>query len=239
MAADWGLLYRMGALAAWGTALLIPVAIVSHMVWPPPPWAAGAAADWFAYIRDNPLAGLLNLDFAMEIGLVLSIALYLALYVVLRQTGRSLMVIATSVALLGTFLHLLANTSLEMLMLSGAYTTAATDMQRIIYLAAGEARLSAYYGMVFQVSYIVGYLAYIMIGIAMLRSNTFGRATAILGILTGIAGFGFYLPKIGLLLSVLVVLLIGIWNVMVGLRLFQLGSSNREVRSERELARVS
>lgn len=227
VAAEWGLLYRIGAIAAWVTALLIPVAIISHIVWPPPPWAAGAAADWFAYIQDNLLAGLLNLDFAMEIGLVLSIFLYLALYVALRQTSRSLMMIATSVALLGTFLHLLSNTSLEMLMLSEAYATATTDMQRSIYLAAGEARLSAYYGMVFQVSYILGYLAYIIIGIVMLKGKLFSRATAYLGILTGIAGFGFYLPKIGLLLSVLVVLLIGIWNVMVGRRLFQLGSSNR------------
>ncbi|HEX6305818.1 MAG TPA: hypothetical protein VFZ76_16600 [Anaerolineales bacterium] len=227
MAAEWDLLYRVGALAAWVTALLIPVAIVSHIVWPPPPWAPGAAADWFAYIQGNSLAGLLNLDFAMEIGLVLSIPFYLALYVALRQTSRSLMVIATSVALLGTLLHLLSNTSLEMLMLSEAHATATTDVQRTFYLAAGEARLSAYYGMVFQVSYILGYLAYIMIGTVMLWGKIFSKATAYLGILTGIAGFGFYLPTIGLLLSVLVVLLIGIWNVMVGRRLFQLGNSNR------------
>lgn len=178
------------------------------------------------YIQGNPLAGLLNLDFALEIGLVLSIPLYLALYVALKQNSRSLMVIATSVALLGTLMHLLSNTAWEMLMLSEAYAAATTDVQRTIYLAAGEATLSTYYGMVFQVSYILGYLAYIMIGIVMRQGKLFGRATANLGILTGIAGFGFYLPKIGLLLSILVVLLIGIWNVMVGRRLFQLGSSN-------------
>ncbi|KUO63136.1 MAG: hypothetical protein APF84_11475 [Gracilibacter sp. BRH_c7a] len=223
---EWGLLLRVGALAAWVTALLIPVAIVSHMVWPPPPWAPGAVADWFVYIQGNPFAGLLNLDFALEFGLVLSIPLYLALYVVLKQNNPSMMVIATSVALLGAFMHLLSNTAIEMMMLSEAHAAATSDMQRTVYLAAGEAMLSSYYGMVFQVSYILGYIAYIIIGIVMRQGKLFSKSTANLGILTGIAGFGFYLPKIGLMLSVLVVLLIGIWNVMVGCRLFQLGKSN-------------
>lgn len=221
---EWGLLYRAGALAAWFTALLIPVAVASHIMWPPPPWAPGAAAEWFAYIQDNPFAGLLNLDFAMEIGLVLSVPFYLALFAALRQANRSLMMMAISAALLGTLLHLLSNTSLEMIMLSQSYATATTDAQRTLYLAAGEASLAAYYGMVFHVSYVLGYIAYILIGFVMLKNNIFSRATAILGIVTGIAGFGFYLPKIGLLLSVLVVLLIGIWNVVVGRKLFRLGS---------------
>jgi hypothetical protein len=96
------------------------------------------------------------------------------------------------------------------------------DAQRAAYLAAGEAALSAYYGTVFQVSYVLGYVAYLAIGAVMLRSTAFGRATAYLGILTGVAGFGFYLPAIGLLLSVFVVLLIGVWNALVARRLFQL-----------------
>jgi hypothetical protein len=151
----------------------------------------------------------------------------LAGYVALKEDSPSLMAMATSVALLGTLLHLLSNTAWELLKLSEAYAAATTDTQRTIYLAAGKARLSAYYGMVFQVSYILGYLAYTMIGIVRRRDTLFGRRMANLGIVTGIAGFGFYLPAIGLLLSVLVVMLIGIWNVMVGRRLFQLGSSNR------------
>ncbi|HEU5315167.1 MAG TPA: hypothetical protein VFX49_03600, partial [Chloroflexota bacterium] len=81
---SWAPLYRTGAWAAVVTVLLIPVAIVSHVVWPPPPWAAGAAGDWFAYIAANPLAGLLNLDLAMLVGLIAAIPLYLALYLALR-----------------------------------------------------------------------------------------------------------------------------------------------------------
>lgn len=218
----WALLYRMGAFAAWFSALLIPIAIASHIIWPPPPWSPGAASQWFAYLQDNTLAGLLNLDFALEIGLVVSIPLYLALYVALKQDNPSLMVMAAFIAVFGISLHILSNTAWEMMLLSEAHSAATTEMERNIFLAAGEARLSAYYGIVFQVSYTLGYLAYILIGAVMRQGKTFNRTTANLAIITGIAGFGFYLPKIGTLFSVLVVILVGIWNIIAGWRLIQL-----------------
>jgi hypothetical protein len=224
---DWAWLYRIGGIAAVVTVLLIPVAILAHVLWPPPPWAPGAAGAWFAYLQANPVAGLLNLDLALAVGLVLAVPLYLAVYVALRRTSPSMMAIATAVAVLGTLLHLLSNAAVEMLAFSQAHAAAATDAQRAVYLAAGEAALSAYYGTVFQVGYVLGYVAYVAIGAVMLRGRVFGRATAYLGILTGVAGFGFYLPGIGLLLSVLVVLLIGAWNALVARRLFQLAGDAR------------
>jgi len=59
----------------------------------------------------------------------------------------------------------------------------------------------------------------------MLRSERF-KLAARLGIITGIAGFGFYIPAIGTLSSVLVVLLVAAWNVMVGWRLYRMGSAS-------------
>ena len=219
----WQLLCRIGAVAAFISTILIPVAIASHILWPPPPWKPGAAADWFVYLQDNPVAGLLNLDFLLEIGLVISIPLYLSLYVVLKKITPSFMLIAVSLTLLGVLLHVLSNSALEMLWLSNAHADALTDdHKRSILLAAGEARLSVYYGMVFQLSYVLGYISYILIGLVMRRSPFFGKKAGNLAILTGIAGFGFYLPQVGMLLSVLVVTLIGIWNVTVGLKLLKL-----------------
>jgi hypothetical protein len=220
--AGWAWLYRIGGAAAVVTVLLIPLAVLAHLLWPPPPWAPGAAGAWFAYLQANPLAGLLNLDLAMAAGLVLAVPLFLALYVALRPASPSGAVIAAAAAVLGTVLHLLSITAVELLAFSQAHAAAATDAQRAVYLAAGEAALSAYYGTVFQVSYVLGYAAYVALGAVMLRGAVFGRATAYLGILIGVAGFGFYLPVIGTLLSVLVVLLIGVWNALVARRLFRL-----------------
>ena len=227
-ATSWAALHRTGAWAALLTGLLIPVAIVSHIVWPPPPWAAGAAGEWFAYITANPLAALLNLDLAMLVGLVAAIPLYLSLYLALRPTGPTLALLGATTALVATLLHILSNTAFELLALSQAHAAAATESQRIVYLGAGEAALSAYYGAVFQVSYVLGYAAYVALGAAMLRSPTFGRATGYLGIATGVAGFGFYLPVVGLALSVFVVLLVGAWNLLVARHLLRLTRSPRQ-----------
>jgi hypothetical protein len=58
----------------------------------------------------------------------------------------------------------------------------------------------------------------------MLQSNIFGRVTAYTGILTAMLNWGFYVPGIGLFLSILSVIpFLAIWNVLVARRLFQLG----------------
>jgi hypothetical protein len=133
------------------------------------------------------------------------------------------MAIATALALFGTVLHLTSNTAFEMLSLSHGYAAATTDWQRSLFLAAGEATLAAYYGTTFHVSYVLGYLAKLVIGVVMLRSSIFGKATAYVGIMAGIVGLGNYVPSIGLVLSILSVVLIAIWNVLIARTLLTLG----------------
>jgi hypothetical protein len=220
--ADRAWLYRLGGYGALATVALIPVAVLAHLLWPPPPWAPGAAGDWFAYLRAHPVAGLLNLDLAMAAGLLAGVPLYLALYAVLRPVAPSPVLVTTAAALLATLLHLLAIAPLEVAAFGQAHAAAATEAERTAYLAAGEAALASYYGTVFHASYVLGYAAYVAIGLLMMRSVAFGRGTAYLAIATGILGFGFYLPSVGTLASVLVVLLIGTWNVVVAGRLFRL-----------------
>lgn len=218
----WVGLYRLGAAGALFTVLVIPVAVLAHLLWPPPAWAPGAAGDWFAYVRANRTAGLINLDAAMALGLVLAMPLQLALYVALRPVNRSGALVAAVAALLGTALHLVSIAPVELVALGDAHAAAASDLQRATYLAAGEAALSAYYGTTFHVGYVVGYVAYVAFGLLMLRATDFGRGAAYLGIATGLAGFGFYLPSVGTLASVLVVLLVGAWNALVARRLLRL-----------------
>jgi hypothetical protein len=132
------------------------------------------------------------------------------------------MLIATALTLSGTVLHLASNTAFEMLALSRAHAAAPTEAQQAVYVAAGEALLAGYYGTTFHVSYVLGYLAKLMIGAVMLRSMVFSKATAYVSLLTGIVGLGFYVPTIGLFLSVVAVVLIALWNILIAHRLFQL-----------------
>ncbi|MDA8217482.1 MAG: hypothetical protein M0Z94_07660 [Dehalococcoidales bacterium] len=218
----WRGLYRAGGAAALITVALTAAAIVAYIAWPPPDWSAGSAIHWFARFQDNWLLGLLGLDLMIAVSLVLGVPFFLALYVALRRAGESAMAVATALALLGTVLHLVSNTAFEMLSLSQGYAAATTEAQRAVFLAAGEAALASYNGTAFHVSYVLGYAAKIAIGFVMLRSAAFGKGTAYTGILAGVAGFGFYLPALGMLLSILSVLVIAVWNVLVARALFRL-----------------
>ncbi|MHB1132184.1 MAG: hypothetical protein ACYC4L_07305 [Chloroflexota bacterium] len=226
-AGRWRGLFLAGAWAALGSVLLVVLAIVAHVVWTPPAWAPGAAGAWFARFNESWLLGLLGLDLLIIFGLVLGLPLFLALYVALRTAGESTMALVTVAALVSTVLHLTSNTAFEMLALSQGYAAAAGEAQRAALLAAGEAALAAYYGSAFHVSYVLGYLAKLAIGVVMLRVPAFGRATAWLGITAGVVGLGNYLPAIGLLLSILSVVLIAVWHAFIARTLFRLARQGR------------
>ena len=221
-ASRWKGLYNVAGVAALITVAVIPMAVAVYILWPPPAWSAGAAGDWFTLFGSNWLLGLLHLDLLVMMGLVLSVPILLALYVALRRTGESAMIIATTVALVGVVLHLASNTAFEMYALSNGYAAANTDAERALFLAAGEATLAAYHGSAFHVSYILGYIAKIIVGAVMLRSVAFSKATAYLAILIGAVGFGLYLPTIGMFLSILAVLLIAVWHVLIARTFFRL-----------------
>lgn len=218
----WKGLYLAGGVSALITVVTVPIVIAVFVAAPPPAWAPSAASEWFALLQENALLGLIGLDLLLMAGLVLSIPVFLALYIALRRAGESTMAIATATALIATVLHLTSNTAFEMLSLSQGYASAATEAQRAVFLGAGEAALASYYGSAFHVSYILGYLAKIAIGFVMLRSVAFGKVTAYVGILAGIAGLGFYLPSVGLLMSILSVVFVAAWNLLVGWRLLRL-----------------
>ena len=221
--ARWKGLYRAGGVSALLTVATVALAIIAYVVWTPPAWSPGSAEAWFALFEENALIGLVGLDLLLMGGLILSIPVFLALYVALRRAGESTMAVATAAALIGIVLHLTSNTAFEMLSLSQGHAAATTDAQRSVFLAAGEATLASYYGSAFHVSYILGYLAKIAIGIVMLRGTVFGRATAYVGILAGITGLGLYLPAVGIFMSIVSVVFIAAWNLLAGLKLLQLG----------------
>jgi len=80
----------------------------------------------------------------------------------------------------------------------------------------------------FHVNYLFGGAALLTISFIMLRSNIFSKATAYVGIITNIMGFTLYVPKIGILLSIISVVGLFIWYIMIARRLFQLGRLERK-----------
>jgi hypothetical protein len=218
---SWRTLYRAAGVAALITAVLIPIQIAVFIAYPFPDTVAG----WFRLLHDNPLAGLVDLDLLLVVDNVLLVVIALAVYVALRQASPSVTTMATGLWLLAIVLVIAANPAVQMLSLSDQFAAATTEAQRSGALAAGQALLAGWEGTAFQVGYVVGQLAGIMLGMVMLRGNLFGRAVPVTLILGNVVGFGYYLPAVGLAVSACSGVVLWAWYVLVARRFFWLGRS--------------
>ncbi|HEX8993037.1 MAG TPA: hypothetical protein VF784_15250 [Anaerolineales bacterium] len=214
----WAWLYRIGGAAALLSVVFFPIQIAVIMINPPPDTVIG----WFQLFQAHRLAGLLDLDLLLVADQVLTILMFLALYVVLWRVSRSFMLMGVALGLLSTVLFIASNPACAMLSLSDGYAAAVTDAQRAAFLAAGQATIAGWEGSAFHVSYIIGSIAAIAISAVMMRSGVFGRATAWLGILSNAIALGLYVPVIGRYISVFSVVFLWVWYLLTGLRLFRL-----------------
>jgi hypothetical protein len=215
---SWRTLYRAAGVAALTTAVLVPIQLAVFMAYPFPETVTG----WFQLLQDNPLAGLVDLDLLLVVDNVLLVVIALALYVALRPTSPSVTTMATGLWLLAVVLFIASNPSLELLALSDRFAAATSQAQRSAAVAAGEVLLAGWDGTAFQVGYVLGQLAGIMIGLVMLRSALFGRAVPYTLIAGNVVGFGLYLPTVGLTVSAFSGLVLWAWYLLVARRFFRL-----------------
>jgi hypothetical protein len=191
------------------TAVLIPIQIAVFIAYPYPKTVAG----WYMLLQDKPLVGLIDLDLVLVVDNVLLVVIALAIYVTLRAISPSVVAAATGLWLLAIGMFIASNPAVQMLKLSEQFATAATDEQRSQAVAAGQAMLATWEGSAFQVSYVVGQLAGILIGIVMLRTRLFGRLVPYVLIIGNVVGFGYYLPKIGLAVSAFSGVVLWVWYI--------------------------
>ncbi len=224
----WCFLYRTAAVSALICVALFLFQLVAFFVWPPPTTAAGH----FALLHSRPLVGLVSLDFVIVLDEVLGITILLALYLSLRRVNPSLVLIGTALSAVSTMCFILGNPSLNMLYLSQQYAAATNDAVRQGLLGAGQAVLSSWAGTPYQSGYVAGTIAILIIAIVMLRSTVFGKFTAYVGIAASIVGFGLYVPRVGLYISLLSVVGMQVWYVMIALALFRLSKSPQVEQAE-------
>jgi uncharacterized protein DUF4386 len=215
----------IGGIAAILMLVIIIIQMIAFVSAPPP--YDGTAADWFNIFQQNPLVGLIDFEFLMVIYMLLSVAVSLALYVIVKDVNPYLARLYLVITVIGVVAFIAARPAFEMLHLSHGYASAVTETERAIFLAAGEAKLAAFNGTAFHVSYLLGSLSGLIISIVMLQSSTFSKATAYIRIASSICDLGLYLPGIGIYVSIFSVLFLFIWNILIARRLFQLGKTNK------------
>ena len=221
----WVALYRVAGVSALLTGVLIPLQILAFVAWPPP---QGEVVQWFEVFQDSAFIGLISFDLAILLEEVLLVPIILAMYVLLRRTSESLMLIAASLWLLSVALFIGSNTGFEMLALSNGYAAAGTEAGRVVYVAAGQAMLAAYMqqGSSFVMGYLLAAVAGTLVGIGMLRNRVFSGVAAWAAIVANVLGLGLFLPGIGVLVSLGSVAILIVWYLLVGWRLVRLPTSS-------------
>lgn len=191
--------------------------MVVFFLWPPP----NSVIGWFTLFQDNGLVGLLDMDLLLIIDYLLLIGVFSALWASLRRANESFVAIALILQLVATATYFASTVAFEMLSLSNQYATATTEIDRSIFLAAGQAMLATWQGTAFDVSYVLSALAILIISAVMLRSHhLFSKATAIAGLSAGVLAL---LPPtagtIGLVFSLASLVPMVIWLALIARRL--------------------
>lgn len=222
-------LYTIGGIAALLMVMLIVIQFIVYIAAPPP--LEGTVTDWFALFQKNSLIGLLDFELLMIVYTLVAVPLYIALYFALKQTNQPLMSIFLALAIIGVGAFIAARPAFEMLSLSKQFAAATTQAQRSIYLTSGETLIAIFHGTAFHVSYVLGSISGLILSFVMLKSGVFSKGTAYTRIASSVFDFGLFIPGIGTLLSMFAVLLLLVWDILVAVRLFQLGRP--EVRNFR------
>jgi hypothetical protein len=193
------------------------------------------AIDWFSLLQENRLVGLLLFDLFDLINYALVGLIFLALYGALKGVNKSAMVVALSAGLVGIAVYFASNQAFSMLTLSNRYAAAAGEVERAMFLAAGESLLAIHnpgtisQGTGIHLGLLLVVLAGLIISIVMLRSPVFNKATPWMGIVANSFIMANFLvlvigPAIAWLLPATSALFRMAWYILIATGLFRQAS---------------
>lgn len=241
------ILYRVGGVAAltaalvfrrnWGAEFLLlrMLGIISSG----PQEAPGSAGEWFVLLQDHRLVGLILFNLFDLVNYALVGLILLGLYAALQRTRQGIAILAAACGLVGIAVAFASNQALAMLSLSERYAMTTTETEQMMLLAAGETLLAIdnpglYPGTGAYISLLLVTLASVMMAIAMARSEVFGRATGVVGLVAEMTQLGYFValalaPGLAALPPSLAAPFRLAWYLMLGRRLLQLGAAPEDV----------
>ena len=210
-----------GGIAVFVNLVLMLTSVIGYILWP---YAAGVTPtqDIYTLVQTNIWAAFIALDLGVSITNLVSIFIYLALYIALRQVDEAYALIALALGLVAVTAMIAARPILEIFTLSSLHTSAGTDVEKSLYLVAGESLLVHFHGAAWHISMFLGALASLINALLMLRSQLFGRTLAYIGIVTFTIGALFWVPVLGLIFLFLSMLGSVPWSIVLGRDFFRL-----------------
>ena len=211
----WREMYRIGAVSCITVSALILIAVIAYFIWP---YAAteNSTAEIFQLLQDDLFGGLVALDMIMLFIVLVNVLPLLAFYVALRKVSETYALIALVSALIAAAAVIASRPLVEMALLSEEYAAAVTELDKTVYLAAGEVFRMLFDGTAWFVQTILLVLSGLIYSTLMLRSDMFSRKLGWTGIIIAIFGLGFWIPQIGIILLFLNTVLTIPWYLFTG-----------------------
>ncbi len=181
--AAWQVFCRMGSISTWLLMLYSLATMVILFTVGSQPVSAQVGFDM---LRQNRLAGLLRLDVLSILVMPLYYVLFLSLYRALRKSAEALAALAALLVFAGLTLFLATPSAFSWLSLSDRFWAATDPQLRSQLLAAGEAILASdmWHGSGALVGGMLLQTGTLLISVAMLSSQGFGKSTAWVGVMT-------------------------------------------------------
>lgn len=177
-------IYVLGGVSAFTALLLVLGDIVISMGGGDVSPHTLTAIDWFNMYQESSLIGLRMLGLINVVSLTVCIPLYCALYDVHRKMFGIYSALMLILYLIGAAVYISNNAAIPMHVLSSKYAAAATEAQKALLAAAGEAIIAK--GADFTPGSFIGFFLTEAAGsgfsIIMLKSRILSRAAACFGI---------------------------------------------------------
>jgi hypothetical protein len=231
---SWKSLYKIAGATVMIAVLLMLLDIVTTIISKESiEYGTFTAINWFTIFHNNWFSGLRNLGLLNVMEMTLTVPMYFALYAAHRHINKTYAALAMILSLAGMAIYISNNAAVPMLVLSSKYAAAATDAQRSLLAAAGEAILAR--GQDFTpgafMGFFLGEIATLTISFVMLRGRIFSKVTAYTGIF-GVALLTVYTIWVTFIPALqgaaMIFAMIGgplsmVWSILIARRLFQLG----------------
>ena len=231
---SWRGLYKAGGVSGVLIGALLIISMVLVFITPQAPGSGGA--ETLQYIASNKLVYIVEQVLGLA-PIFLEIIALLALYMVIKQLNKSYAAIGSVLAIVSQAIALSYITFGGLVYLSNNYIAATTDAQRGTFATAAEWAMAVNNGVSatgIDPILTASAIGILIISLVMLR-GIFHKGIAYLGILTGVMGiisaFGIIIrplavpPPLGIG-YILYSFFLTAWFVVVGIKLYRLGSSN-------------
>ncbi len=182
-AAAWLTYGRLGSAATW---ILMAYSLVTMLILFTVGGQPATAQEGFQMLQANRLTALLRLDVLSILVMPLYYVLFLSLYRALKQTREAVVTLATLLVFAGVTLFLATPSVFAWQALSDRFAAATDPQVRSQLLAAGEAILASdmWHGSGAVVGGMLLQTGTLLISIAMLWSQGFGKLVGWVGIVT-------------------------------------------------------